>query len=286
MNKSLPVLTVAAALLAAQCFLAAQSAPPTATPAAPAAPIKVRPIRLEIDRKVPESMQLFVGGMEATEVDLYIKPDGKTMLEADKSANYITSFTDDVGTDLAKVAAPAAGASGGTNRSTFAARNPLITNLRVTDDGQAAVLTIRSTVLPAADAAKILIRGAVPIICGTHSVKDTQNNVALVKDASVTFAGHPAKIDLVENEGDQLAVALSSSQPFSTIKTVRFLAADGHEIKSKISSRSSFGFTGAMTYSISFMLDEKVSKTDIECTYWDKTETVTVPVDFAVGVGL
>ncbi len=286
--KSIFAVAIVAAVGAARTFVAAQEASPVAspsalTPTAPISPITIRPIRLEIDRKIPESMQLYVGSNEGTEVVLYLKADGKTMLDSEKSANILTKFADDTGTDLTKAAAPVPSSA---SRSAFAARNPLQTSLRVSDDGQTAALTLRSSILPAADATKIILRGALPINCGTHSVKDTQNNVALTKDAVITIAGHPAKVDSVEDMGAQMVITISSNQSFSTIKTVRFLDADGHEIKSKVSSRGSYGINGSMTYSVSYALDEKVTKADVECNYWDKAEVVTVPIDLVIGVGI
>ena len=280
-NPSLSVLALVAALAVAQTFLDAQDAPPTAVAAA-----TVEAIRLDVDRKIPESMDLYVGGSEGTEVVLYVKVPGKVMLETDQKSNIITKFADDRGSDLAKSAGTVAAAPGMANRTSNAMRNPLSTNLRVSGDGQAAALTIRSSIRPAVGATKLFVGGNLPVVCGTHSIKNTQNNVALVKDAPITIAGHAAKLDLVEDEGDQMAVAISSNQPFGAASAVRFLGADGHEIKSRISSHGSYGANGMMTYSISFMLDEKVRQADIECTYWDKTETINVPIDLELSIGI
>ena len=50
--------------------------------------------------------------------------------------------------------------------------------------------------------------------------------------------------------------------------------------------RSSSGLGGNTTHSTTYSLKKRIDKATVRITYFEKTESVTVPVDLAVGVGL
>jgi hypothetical protein len=279
-NKITPVIALLGSLAAAQTFAVAQDAPPAT--AALATPFTVQVIRVEVDRQIAESRQLYVGQSDNFTLVLYIKAPGKTLLKTDQPAKVITKLADDKGTDLTKSATISPGITGHPSN----VQRLMSTNLQVTDDGQAAALTIQSGVLPAAGATKITVQGTLAMTCGLHSATDMQKGVALAKDTALNLAGHPAKVAMVENQGGHLSVEFSSSQPLSTIKSLRFLGADGHEIKATRAGSGYSGFTGSETYTVDYSLAEKVDQADIECTYWDKTENITIPINVEAGIGL
>ena len=74
-------------------------------------------------------------------------------------------------------------------------------------------------------------------------------------------------------------------QPLSAIKSVAFFDADGMELKSRNNATSSFTVGNITRTSLSYSFDKPVAKATIRVTYFD-SESLSVPIDLTVGVGL
>ena len=84
----------------------------------------------------------------------------------------------------------------------------------------------------------------------------------------------------------KLSIQFSSKQDFAKIKSWEFLDAKGQKIEHDRSSSGSMGFAGNMTYFVSYNLGKKVESITLSLTYFDKMETLLVPIALKTGVGM
>ena len=213
----------------------------------------------------------FAGTMVALLVE---RPTGG-ILELNDDESKLESFTDDKGTNL--LSGEDKWGRNGVKDSTIA------------EDGKAAMITIQGSSLPAAGATKLIAKGKVVFNVATKSKTHKSEKVAIKNDQKVTVGGISFTIKEVGKPdwGDaELSLTLKASQDLSAIKTVRFLGADGKEIKSDRGSRMRSAWGNKVTVEWKYDLDKKTDQAVIEVEIWDDMQQVAVPFDIKTSIGL
>lgn len=208
-----------------------------------------------------------------THVYIEITDKTKNFLSFDDKASKLAAFTDDKGTDLTKI-----------KKKSWGRPNWLGSFPKITDDKHGARFEIKSTVCPAKGATKVKIDATIVLLAGSGQKTETQEDVELKLDAKITIGPAPFTIDRIEKgRGSwKRAVTLFTEKPVDGIKSIKFYDADGKEIESKRTSRSTSNKNVSWTYS----LKKKVDKATIKIEYYQKVEKITVPINISLGVGL
>lgn len=160
---------------------------------------------------------------------------------------------------------------------------------RFSSDAKVALVELNAAGIPAAKARELRAKGTLVFRRATKPATVRQENVSLKKGTQ--FEVGPFKFK-IENAGkpdwgeEPLAVELQSQQNLDAIKAVKFLDAQGQAIESNRAGRGSFGMPGSMTYSVEYNLAREVETVTMEIAYWENIETVEVPFDLKVGVGM
>ena len=253
-------------------LLVAQAIPPAA------AKIQVDPVAIEVTRpKAAEDHGLSLFGKKGTSLKLLIVLPGKNIIGTDTAGCKLTTFADDKGTDLSKT-------RGWGSRPGWLGSF----RLRISKDRQACIVELRSDDAPAKGAGKIIVKAKLALKCGAGETTHTEK-VALKIGSQIKFPPAPMKVSLVKDGGwggMKMTFNLTSTKPTESIKEVVFLGADGKEIKSRELGSGRSGSSAKMTYETSYGLAEKVDSVTLKITYYTKVESVAVPVDVSVGVGL
>ena len=149
-------------------------------------------------------------------------------------------------------------------------------------------MELRSDAVPAKGAGKITLKAKLAIKCGSGEKTHTEK-VALKAGTQIKFPPAPMKVNSVKGESwgsMKMTFTITSDKPTESIKKIVFLGADGKEIKHSQLGRGRSGFGGKMTYETSYGLAKKVDSITLKITYYTKVESVAVPVDLSLGVGL
>ena len=228
---------------------------------------------------------------EGTSVTLLVSLPGKTIVNLDRKASRLASFTDDKDTDLSKAKGQGmVFRFGNVNSSPLRAeRGP---------DGRSCLVEVKGPGLPTPGASKIALKGTLVFSCGGGEKTDEQKDVPL-KDGTKFNAGPvPMTVILGKNPGagnfgfPARPAAPSGSEftlriemPPTAIKSVAFLGADGKEIPIRASMSWSLNPGEATATETSYTLDRKVNKVTVKVRHVDHLETLSVPVNTTVGVG-
>ena len=218
------------------------------------------------------------GGMHSpgTRIGLLVSDPARQLVGIDEAKSQLT-----ITADRGELSKPAK------KDSDFIMDKPLQFAARA--DGHSGVLQLTQPGIPAAGCGRLLVKGDVHVQCGVGEKIDEQKDVALKPGTQLTVGPMPLKIESADAQdfGDsKMMVTLTAAKPLSAIKKFMFLSADGKEIPSHDAGSGNFGFGAQMTYSRSFALKEKVDAATIRIVGFEKLDTLKVPVDLAVGVGL
>jgi hypothetical protein len=268
--------------LVASCAAVLLAAGPTTTPAGGAAKVEV--VGLAVTKADPNSKfgeSAVPGQMAGTHVHVRIAAPGKYLVGLDEEACALESFTDDKGTVLAK---PGKGRQFG--------ESWLWGFPRFSDDRQSCVVSIQSKACPAAGATAVKIKAGVAMLCGSQEKTAEQKDVALKAGTKVTAGPIPMEIASVEaRSGGEPAteVRFKGEAPeadLAKLKGVTFLGADGKEIPSQSTGRMNMGGDKKVSFEYGYELKGSPKQVTIKITWFDKVETLTVPVNATVGAGL
>jgi hypothetical protein len=83
-----------------------------------------------------------------------------------------------------------------------------------------------------------------------------------------------------------MSISVTGKVAHDAIKEIAFLDADGNVIEHSVGMRSSSGSMGRKTYGVTYNLKKKVDVVDVKVTYYNKLETLTIPVELEIGVGM
>ncbi len=209
-----------------------------------------------------------------THIFFEIADDTRNFIKLDAKASKLSAFLDNKGTDLAKTKKKGWGSS----------PNWLGSFPKITDDQHAVRFEIKSAACPTKGATKLTVGATMVLLAGSDLTTEKQIDVEFKLDGKITIGPVPFEIKRIEKGWGswERAVTLFTNQPVDGIKSIKFFDAEGKEIESKQTSKSTSNKNINLTYS----LKKKVDKATIEIQYYQKVETLNVPVKRDIGVGL
>ncbi len=218
----------------------------------------------------------YYGNQKGTLLALRVVRPGKTILRLDAESSTLKAFTDDRDTVLAKPG------KGGRFDERWLGPFP-----QISDDRHAVVFDVRSEKLPAPGSASLTLRADVVLVCGSD-LKTSSVDTKLADDAAFDFGPVSVTVDKVRKveRGGKDAWAVSLRSDRSVVEAVRewSLLEDGQAVKFAPMGRWSTGQRHYYTFSLD---GDPAGRTfTFQATYYAKTETLTIPVDRTVGLGL
>ncbi|NIA07274.1 MAG: hypothetical protein GWP14_06515 [Actinobacteria bacterium] len=226
------------------------------------------------DLKDPSQSEVGFGNKPGTTLHVKIMQQDKFIIDVDDKASKLLSFTDDKGTDLSK------------QKQKRFGQGWLASFPKIAEDGQSCIIEIRSDRLPKAEAGQITVKAQIALTCGSGEKTERVENVSLKPDITLNVGPMAIKIAKVGKPdwgNAKLNIQLSTKQNLANIKTVEFFDTDGQEIKSRQTGSMS---SNNVVFMKSYNLDKKVDTATISVTYFEKVESVTVPIDIRASVGL
>lgn len=217
------------------------------------------------------------GRQVGTRVLLRVSAPGRCFADILPAASPVSAFRDDKGTDL--VPADGAGVDRGWEP-----------DLQVCPDGSRCIVEVAAARAPATGARSIHVDAQVALRCGQGARKHRREELRLARGAKLTAGGADMEVHSVQEGefggGAVLAVVFVTKKNPEAIRKLAFLDEDGKEIPSRVLRRRKCGFSGASTHEIIFGLGKAVAAAGVEVTTFEKVETVKVPVNLTVGLGL
>jgi hypothetical protein len=151
---------------------------------------------------------------------------------------------------------------------------------RITPDGEAVTVMIRGTEPPGKGAERILLKGSLNVKCGSDA-KVTETKEMAMKPKEEAEVG-PFKVR-VGQFGSSVEVVSNEEN----IKNVEFLEDKSKVITTGMPNRVQLpSEKGKMSYHYNYFLVGKREKFSVKVHYFTKVETVKVPLDLHVGLGL
>jgi hypothetical protein len=241
----------------------------------------------------PGAFMLMAGlGQSGTKIVLSLADPQREIVTLDHEKSKITACTDSSGGNLNK--------DDGSRSSGF---SPF--PLQLQPGRHFGVVEVSQSLTPAPGATKIRLQGEVVLQCGVGEKTAEQADVPLKaagqisagpvpfktapgdKQAGFSFAS-PFKL---EGAGAQQAaepkivLTLTTNKPIDMIKKIVFLNAAGKEIAQSDLGSGTTGFAGNMTYERTIGLAEDLDKATVRIVSFEKLDSITVPIDFEIGVG-
>jgi len=210
-------------------------------------------------------------------IHLRIKNEDKFFVGIEQKACKLIHFLDDKGSDLAEQ--DPMSFEGGWLRG-FP---------QVAQDGHSCIVNIGSGRIPSPEAREIAIKGNIAATCGSGEQTVRKKNFALKEGNTLNVGSINLRVDNVGrlDWGDaKMEVEFSSKQDLSQIKKLDFFDLDGQKIDSERTGSAKMGFAGNMTYMHTYALKKQVDAVTLSVIYFNKVETVVIPIDIRTSVGL
>lgn len=194
----------------------------------------------------------------------------------------IDAFSDDTGADLLEPP-PATGAASNQFSMTTSVIGPFPT---ISNDGKSAVVELTAPSSPADGATSLQLKGTIVMQLAVGTSKITVPHAELVSGA-MDVPGYTVAIEQVGEvnwgNGPQRSVTFKvTGDKAEQLAAVRFLNADGSEIQSQRTMRMRmFGHV-----QVTYVLDKMVDAATIELSFWDGLESVEVPLDMQITLGI
>lgn len=144
-------------------------------------------------------------------------------------------------------------------------------------DGRIA-LEVKTNVLPAAGATRLLVKGSLALRIASDEKVVEEKNFKLQAGAMVKLG--PVEVSGIDFRNDQTYVSVYYTN--NVLKSIQFLDKDEKVLPSERAGHGGFG----VRFHETFALQGKVERVTVRITYFSKTETVMVPLDVSVGLGL
>jgi hypothetical protein len=265
--------------LSTLCLLAAGSALFAAEekkPAGEKTSAKVQVIGLFLRKAPPAKPGAFVFTPNGVTMDLTIAQPEKFIVGIDGKASKLESFTDDKKNDLVKKA-PALFGGQANWLSEYATQ--------FSPDGDHCTIQITAASAPGTGAEKILVKGSLVLRCGAEEKTTDKKEIALKMNEEASAGDFKVKVNNTGDFGAGLTVL--SAEP--RVKSVEFFDPEGKAIKTMPSGRSTNPVApGGKPQAIVayFLSGKKLDKVSFKINYFDKIESVTVPLELRVGLDL
>ena len=215
----------------------------------------VEVVRVLVQKQVGESMP-------KTSITLIVKQPDKRIVSIGFARTKITTFRDDKNTDPKRLQR---------NRDLFMNSATLFKDGRIS-------LDVKSNILPATGATKLFVKGAVALEVASDEKVLEEKNFKL--QAGVTARLGPIQVESKGFQNGQTQVDVYFTT--NILKSVQFL--DKNE---KVLPMKRVGFGGfGVQFHENFALTGKIEAVTVRVTYFSKTQTVIVPLDLSVGLGL
>lgn len=231
---------------------------------------KLQVTRLEIRKYPPPKQGTFVFVNNGIAMDVLIVPSGKNLTGVDFKASKLESFTDDKKNNLYKKAIGFfAGASDWLNEY----------GTQYSPEGDAVTVQMKTSVPPGKGAEHLLIKASLVLRIGKDEKATEKKEIALKANEEATAGPFKVKVSQFGNQFNVISAE-------ENLKSIEAADDKGKEIKVGPPGRSRM-MTGDKTeYIYSFFIFQKTPKFSLKINYYDKVETVKVPVDLKVGLGL
>jgi hypothetical protein len=285
---------ILAALLAASFILAQEQRPKDE-----AKPATVQVAALTIQRALPQAapkgdgmndqaivsatvgnslMSMSVPGVR---VSVIVSQPGKHFIGIDKAESKLESFTDDQKTNLRTQDGPQV--QFGWNPD---GQNQWIEQIpRPFEDRSTVALEIRAPRIPAAAAREIQLKGKLVLKSGAVTKTVEKKNLAEGSEIALGLC----TIKVAKVEGNDLGgcnVTLETSQGFELLQKIEFFDADGLPLDATHIGNSMRIAENQSTIGRQYALSEWMDQVTVKITYFDSIETIEVPLDLKVSVGL
>lgn len=164
---------------------------------------------------------------------------------------------------------------------------------KISKDGKVMKLDMSSKDLPSKEATSIKVTGSLDVVLASKTKTEALGPREFKKGDDLEFGdGFKCSIDSIGKPKwgkDPLEVVFKWKRKkmgkIPELKAVRFYSEDGKLIESKRGSSMRSGFGGSYTTTIGYNLKKEAKVFKIEMELWTDFESVTVPIDMALGVG-
>jgi hypothetical protein len=193
-------------------------------------------------------------------------PPGKAVIEIDTDECVVEALADDRGTNLLE------SVSWGSFPDS-------------TEDGRQALVEVTAQTRPAAGVTKVQLKGSLKLVVAAGIESEKIAKLELEPGQKVkTLRGILELVELAGGGGDEGATITfgATSAIRDQLKEIRFFGADGQPIE--IWGRGSMSMGDAVQ--LEFSLKEKPTRLSLELDWWKGLDSLTVPFDLAVGLGL
>ena len=234
--------------------------------------VKPKVVSLSIRKPLPAKPGEFAFMSAGTTLDVVVFQPDKFIVGIDPKASKLDHFTDDKKTDLHK------------GKGLFTQTNWINEFMtRTSADGDNVTIQINGVNAPAKGAEKILFKGSLVLQCGASEKATDKKELTLKNNEEIALGKFKVKVNFTGPFGSNLAVLADEA----TVKSAEFFDAQGKAIKPTSSNRSAFPTgLGKNQHTLGYALNGKHEKLSVKITYFEKVESVTVPLDLKVGLDL
>jgi len=218
---------------------------------------------------------------EGTTVALLLQRAEGGIIDIDRDASSVTSFEDNVGTDLLKESKQ------GDDRAMFSSQSGFGSMPQINKDSTAAMLELSGPRVPAKGATALKVEGVVMLVCASTKEHFTQA-LDLKVGSRVTVGPVPLEITKVGKPdwGDAaLAVTFTATQRLDTIARMSF-ALEGESVETRDAGQTSMQAFGTVKVEKTVNFDDKIDAATIELDAWTDLRRVKVPFEVTIGLGL
>ena len=161
---------------------------------------------------------------------------------------------------------------------------------KISKDGKTMRIEVSADQVPSTEASKLSLKGGLAMMVASKTETKASESREFNKGDKVELSeGFKFEIESIGKPkwgDDPLEVAFKWQRKVPELAAVRFYDAEGTLIESSSGGSSSMGMLGKYSVTKSYKLKKKAAKLKIEVDLWMDAETVTVPVDLAVGLGV
>lgn len=231
---------------------------------------KIQVTSLSIFKAPPPKPGMFVLRANGLMMDIMISLPGRFITGLDAKSCKLDRFADDKDNVLFKKGGGLFG--GGTNWLNEYA-------IRFDPDGESVVLQVQGSSTPAKNAEKILLKASLNVKYGSEDKTTDAKELTLKAKAEADIGPFKVRVGQFGN------IEVWSSD--ENIKKVEFLDDKGKPIMTGLPGRNRHpSKTEKLSYGYSYFLLGKRDKLSIKIHYFTKVETIKVPLDLRVGLGL
>jgi hypothetical protein len=203
-----------------------------------------------------------------TSITMLVKQPGKRVVGLDFDESKVLVFTDDRKTELNKERHP---------------RTMWMSSAWRSEDASNLAFTLKASALPARDATKLLIKGYVTLKIATEEKTIQKNNVPLANGAKANLG----PIEFSKEEGfDADKTQVSVRYTNNVLKSIHFLDKNEKMLPSARAGGGGSGNYHDTHFNQSFTFAKKLDQVTVRVVYVSKTQTLKVPFDLEIGLGL